>query len=76
MQEKHEELTSEKQKKLLQQLVERLSQENIDLYYQPTTEIAFVLKNYIDDKTKLTAEERKLLEPLSRYDIQLLLSLH
>jgi len=76
MHEKDEETTAEKQKKLLQRLVEELSRENADLYYQPTTEIAFILKNHIDDKTKLSAEERKLLEPLSRYDIQLLLSLH
>ncbi len=76
MQEKDEETTAEKQKKLLQRLVEELSRENADLYYQPTTEIAFVLKNHIDDRTKLSAEERKLLKPLSRYDIQLLLSLH
>ena len=76
MEEKREDLVSEQRKKLLHRLVEELSRENVDLYYKPTTEIASVLKNYIDDKTKLSVEERKLLEPLSRYDIQLLLSLH
>ena len=71
-----EELTSTKQKKLLQRLVEELSREDSNFYYQPTSEIAFALKKRIDDKTTLTAEETKLLEPLSRHDIQVILSLH
>ena len=61
MEEKREDLISEKRKKLLQRLVEELSREHIDFYYKSTAEIAFVLKNYIDDKTKLSVEERKLL---------------
>jgi hypothetical protein len=71
-----EELTSERQKKLLLRLVEELSLENGDFYYQPTSEIASALKTRIDDKTNLTSEELKLLESLSRNDIQMLLSLH
>ena len=76
MEEKRADLISEKRKKLLQRLVEELSREHVDFYYKPTTEIAFILKSYIDDKTKLSVEERKLLEPLSQQDIQVLLSLH
>ena len=76
MEEKRADLISEKRKKLLQRLVEELSREHVDFYYKPTTEIAFMLKNYIDDKTNLSVEERKLLEPLSQYDIQVVLSLH
>ena len=76
MEERREDLISEKRKKLLQRLVEELSREHTDFYYKPTTEIAFMLKNYIDDKTKLSVEERKLLEPLSQHDIQVVLSLH
>ena len=76
MEERREDLISEKRKKLLQRLVEELSRARADFYYKPTTEIAFILKNYIDDKTKLSVEERMLLEPLSQHDIQVVLSLH
>ena len=76
MEKKREDLISEKRKKLLQRLVEELSREDTDLYYKPTAEIAFIIKSYIDDKTKLSVEERKLLEPLSQHDIQVVLSLH
>ena len=76
MEERREDLISEKRRKLLQRIVEELGQEHPDFYYKPTTEIAFILKNYIDDKTKLSVEERKLFEELSQHDIQVLLSLH
>ena len=76
MEERREDLISEKRKKLLQSLLEELSREHPDFYYKPTTEIAFILKNYVDDKTKLSVEERQLLEPLSQHDIQVVLSLH
>ena len=71
-----EELKSEKQKRLLQRLIEELSREASEFYYRPTSEIASALRERIEVKANLTAEERKLLEPLSRYDIQMLLSLH
>ena len=76
MEDKREDLISEKRKKLLRRLLEELSREHADFYYKPTAEIAFILKNYIDDKTKLSVEEKNLLEPLSEHDIQVVLSLH
>ncbi len=75
MEEKRKDLTSEQQRRLLQKLVERLSQEHPDHYYQSTSEIAAQLENYILQKDKLSFDDRTLLAPLSRYDIQLLLSL-
>ncbi|MQY42748.1 hypothetical protein GG681_08840 [Epibacterium sp. SM1969] len=75
VEEKRKDLTSEQQRRLLQKLVERLSQEHPDFYYQSTSEIAAQLENYILQKDKLSFDDRTLLAPLSRYDIQLLLRL-
>ena len=69
-------LVSQKQKKLLERLVGELSKVNPDLYYQPTSQIARQLKQYIDGEAKLYQEERELMEPLGQRDIELLLSLH
>ncbi|MEM9053743.1 MAG: hypothetical protein AAGB16_00320 [Pseudomonadota bacterium] len=75
MEEKRADLESEKQRKLLQRLVEELSQLDMNFYYQPTIEIAFALKDYIKRDAKLTLQEKDLLEPLKTSDIQILLSL-
>ncbi|MFK7890211.1 MAG: hypothetical protein AB8B63_05295 [Granulosicoccus sp.] len=76
MEETQEELKSQKQKKLLHRLVKDLSSEHMDFYYQPTTEISYALKAHIENTTNLTQVERALLNPLSEYDIQILLSLN
>jgi len=75
MEEKREELTSEKQKILLQRLLKELSQEHVDFYYKPTMEIAHALKAYIEKGANLNKNERDLLAPLSVKDIQLRFSL-
>ncbi|MEM8872402.1 MAG: hypothetical protein AAGB10_08810 [Pseudomonadota bacterium] len=76
LEDKRQDLDSEKQKKLLQRLVTELSRSEIDLYYQPTSVIALQIKQYIDDGAELFAEERALLNRLSQRDIEVLLSLH
>lgn len=76
MEEKRQDLDSEKQKKLLERLVGELSQTHLDFYYQPTTEIAFLLQKHIKDGAKLTSDERTLVERLTPRDIQIILSLH
>ncbi|MEM7007426.1 MAG: hypothetical protein AAF498_16235 [Pseudomonadota bacterium] len=76
MEEKRKDLDAEKQKRLLERLVGELSQSNIDLYYQSTSEVAFLLRKYIDKDAKLSVEEQGLLKPLSEYDIQLRLGLN
>lgn len=76
LQEKRKDLDSEKQKKLLERLVAELSQSNFDLYYQPTSQIARELKDYIENDAELFAEERELLSHLSVRDIEVILSLH
>lgn len=69
MEEKRQDLRSEKQKRLLQQLVEKLSRDNPGIYYQPTGAIAFTLKTHIEQDATLPLEDKALLEPLSQYDI-------
>ncbi|MEM0929529.1 MAG: hypothetical protein AAGI89_09580 [Pseudomonadota bacterium] len=76
MEEKREDLQSEKQDKLLRQLTAELSQQSPDFYYRSTSEIAFLIRDYIRNGAKLTQDDRALLEPLSAHDIQLKLSLH
>ena len=76
LQDKKRDLESEKQKKLLQRLVEELGGLNTDLYYQSTTEVARQLRDYIKSEAKLNADEHGLLDHLSQRDIEILLSLH
>ncbi|MEM8635184.1 MAG: hypothetical protein AAGF33_09435 [Pseudomonadota bacterium] len=76
MEEKRKDLDAEKQKRLLERLVGELSRSHIDLYYQSTSEVAFLLRKYIDKDAKLSVEEQVLLKPLSEYDIQLRLGLN
>ncbi|SLN43635.1 hypothetical protein PSA7680_02202 [Pseudoruegeria aquimaris] len=76
LQDKRQDLDAEKQRRLLQRLVEELSRTHGELYYQPTSQIAMQLESYIDGEAKLFAEERALLKRLTRRDIEVLLSLH
>ncbi len=76
LEDKRKDLDSEKQKQLLRKLVEDLSKQQIDLYYQPISEIAAFLEKQIEGGESLLAEDRALLRRLSRRDIEVLLSLH
>ncbi|MEM9130022.1 MAG: hypothetical protein AAGA97_09920 [Pseudomonadota bacterium] len=76
LEEKRKDLDSEKQKKLLQRLVEELSHRDTDFYYRSTSEIAASLKGYIDVDAQLITEEKALLAKLTQRDIEVILSLH
>lgn len=76
LQEKRKDLESEKQKKLLQRLVSELSGLYPDLYYQPTSAVADLIQRYVVKDAKLNADEHALMKPLSKRDIEVLLSLH
>ena len=76
LQEKRDDLSSEKQKRLIQRLLNDLTRSRPDLYYQATTEVARHIREHISDGAVMTAEERALLEQLSVRDIELMLSLH
>ncbi|MFW8635681.1 hypothetical protein [Cribrihabitans pelagius] len=76
LQDKRKDLDSEKQKQLLQRLLEELSRTEPDFYYRSTSEVAALLQQRIDGGARLSAEEKTLLKRLSRRDIGMLLSLH
>ncbi|MEM0900196.1 MAG: hypothetical protein AAGI92_09630 [Pseudomonadota bacterium] len=76
LQEKRKDLDSEKQKKLLDKMVEELSRTDADLYYRPTAQIAMRLKQHIDGEAEIRADDRELLRRLSTRDIEVLLSQH
>lgn len=76
LQEKRNDLDAEKQKKLLQRIVSDLSHSSPQFYYMATSEVARLIHKHIQDASNFNAEERKLLEPLSARDIEVVLSLN
>lgn len=76
LQDKRSELDAEKRKKLITRLLDVLSKENPDLYYQPTSEVALQIMAHVENDPDLHVEEKALLAPLSQHDIEVLLSLH
>jgi len=76
LQDKKSETDAERRKVLLRRLVAELSQSHPDLYYQSTSQISRLLKDHISSGKSLNGEDRKLMEPLSSRDLEVLLSLH
>ncbi|MEO0945974.1 MAG: hypothetical protein AAFY06_14240 [Pseudomonadota bacterium] len=76
LQDKKSETDAERQKVLLRRLVSELSGAYPDFYYQPTSQVARLVKEHISGGKALNADERKLMDPLSTRDIEVLLSLH
>ncbi len=74
--EKRQDLDGEKRKVLLQRLLSELSGLDPNLYYQSTSQIAVLMRAYIDGDAKLVQEERQLMQGLAPRDIEVLLSLH
>ncbi|MEM9782829.1 MAG: hypothetical protein AAF899_10160 [Pseudomonadota bacterium] len=76
LQDRASETDAEKQKALLRRLVEALSRENPELYYQPTSQVARLIQQHIAERGTLDADEHELMARLSHRDIEVLLSLH
>ena len=76
LQDKKSETDAEKQKALLRRLVTEVSRESPDLYYQSTSQVARLIRDHIKNGRTLNADERKVMEPLSSRDLEVLLSLH
>ncbi|MEL6914945.1 MAG: hypothetical protein AAFP13_10630 [Pseudomonadota bacterium] len=74
LEEKRVDLEAEKQKRLLARMVETMTREHADLYYQPTSQIALVLHQDISKGAGLTLDEKGLVDKLSSRDIEVLLS--
>jgi hypothetical protein len=76
LQDKRSDLDAEKRKQVLDRMIRELSAADPDFYYRATSEVALSLEQRIARGEGLNAEERTLLAPLSRRDIQVLLSHH
>ncbi len=76
MQEKQKDLTSVKQKQVLNKILQTLSERHPSMYYLSTVEIANQIKRHIDETGELSLEEQALVKPLELREIQILLSLH
>ncbi|MEM0921613.1 MAG: hypothetical protein AAGI13_01115 [Pseudomonadota bacterium] len=76
LQDKKSETDAEKQKALLRRLVQEMSRDYPDFYYQSTSQVARLIQRHIAESGKLNADEIKLTERLSQRDIEVLLSLH
>jgi len=76
MEEKHKDLISTKQKELVERLVADLNKTDPSFYYLAASDIANEIRTSIKNKKNLSQGEFLLLEPLSRRDIQLILSFH
>jgi len=75
MEEKRKDLDVEKQKKIIFNLVEKLSLSDPDLYYRSTSEIALIVKNLIDSRENLLDVDRELVSDLTQRDIELRLGI-
>ena len=76
LQDKKSETDAERRKALLRRLLSDLSRSNPELYYQSTSQISRLLKDHISDGKSLNGEDRRLMEPLTCRDLEVLLSLH
>lgn len=76
MEEKRRDLRSAKQRKILQALIEKLSKQNPDMYYQSTSEVAIQLAQMIEKPAAVSQQDKEILAGLTHTDIQMILSLH
>lgn len=80
LEEKRKDLDHEQQRRVVMQLVQKLSESHPDFYYQSSAQIAHLLKNYIDSdapflqEAQLFQEERALIKRMSQKDIEVMLS--
>lgn len=76
MEEKRRDLDSTKQKKIIDKILQALSEQDPSFYYMATIDVAAEVKRYIHESDALSKDELELMDKLSRRDIQILLSLH
>ncbi|MBO6509612.1 MAG: hypothetical protein JJ866_26180 [Roseibium sp.] len=76
LQDKKSETDGERQKVLLRRLVNEVSRENPDLYYQSTSQVARTIRDHIAEGRGLNREEQVLMQRLNSRDLEILLSLH
>lgn len=75
LQDKNADLLATRRKALLERLIAEIGRSGFDLYYAPTSQVADHLLRYARSQAALNADERALLDGLSRRDIEIILSL-
>ena len=72
------ELVAEQKSKVIQKLVNYLSENDKEFYYLSTAEIAFELTNLIKDNPNnlINKAEKELVSSLSSEDLQVIISFH
>ena len=76
MEEKRKDLKSVKQKEIIDRLVGVLNNADPGFYYMAASDVAHEIRRLVKAKKHLNQDEFLLLEPLTRRDIQLILSFH
>ena len=66
----------EKRRKVLTKIIKDLTEDNIDMYYNSTSDTSNLIKDYIDKKKNLSKDELDLVQDMSQRDISLLLSIN
>lgn len=73
MQAHTEELKTEKQKKIISEIIAELSKENMDLYYTDSSTIANLVIEKIQNK-EISTEKFDLVKDLKTHDVLILMS--
>jgi len=68
-----EELKTEKQKKIISEIIAELSKENMDLYYTDSSTIANLVIEKIQNK-EISTEKFDLVKDLKTHDVLILMS--
>jgi len=76
MEEKHKNLKSTKQQKIIEQVMATLSKSHPSFYYLSTIELAVEITDYMQQTGNLLKEDYDLIKDLNHRDIQIILSLH
>ena len=76
MEEKHKDLKSNKQLRVIEQIMLELADAHPSFYYLSTIEISNEISAYIKSSNRLNKQDLELVDSLSARDIQMLLSLH
>ena len=66
----------DKKRKVLTKIIKDLTQDNIDMYYNSTSDTSNLIKDYIDKKKNLSKDELELVQDMSARDISILLSIN
>ena len=76
LEDKHRDLKSTQQRKVVESVMAKLAKTHPDFYYLPAIELAAEIQRYVREPGNLSQTEKDLVGHLKRRDIQLILGLH